>query len=224
MKRKLLIILSIISIVVISGVIWYISPLDLIQLNLEDVLEISIFDGNTGTSLHITEKEDITNIINNLNAVKLKSKKVSTGYTGYSFKTTIYLNNGEEANGWNNFIINSKDTIRKDPFFYNVVEGSIDYQYIKTLIQEQNRSAELYDLIPMVRIDGRLYLDTGKESDITGRCGVMDGQITSTVEPFEKPTKDDQSNFGVGYEYQFINDNSIDIYMNDKWIRFENRE
>ena len=224
MKKKLLIILSIISIVVISGVIWYISPLDLIQLNPEDVLEISIFDGNTGTSLHITEKEDITYIINNLNVVKLKRKKVSTGYTGYSFKTTIYLNNGEEADGWNNFIINSKDTIRKDPFFYNVVEGSIDYQYIKTLIQEQNRSAELYDLIPMVRIDGRLYLDTGKESDITGRCGVMDGQITSTVEPFEKPTKDDQSNFGVGYEYQFINDNSIDIYMNDKWIRFEDRE
>jgi len=161
MKKKLLIILSIISIVVISGVIWYISPLDLIQLNPEDVLEISIFDGNTGTSLHITEKEDITYIINNLNVVKLKRKKVSTGYTGYSFKTTIYLNNGEEADGWNNFIINSKDTIRKDPFFYNVVEGSIDYQYIKTLIQEQNRSAELYDLIPMVRIDGRLYLDTG---------------------------------------------------------------
>lgn len=224
MKKKLLIILSIISIVVISGVIWYISPLDLIQLNPEDVLEISIFDGNTGTSLHITKKEDITHIINNLNVVKLKRKKASTGYTGYSFKTTIYLNNGEEADGWNNFIINSKDTIRKDPFFYNVVEGSIDYQYIKTLIQEQNRSAELYDLIPMVRIDGRLYLDTGKESDITGRCGVMDGQITSTVEPFEKPTKDDQSNFGVGYEYQFINDNSIDIYMNDKWIRFEDRE
>lgn len=224
MKKKLLIILSIISIVVISGVIWYISPLDLIQLNPEDVLEISIFDGNTGTSLHITKKEDITYIINNLNVVKLKRKKASTGYTGYSFKTTIYLNNGEEADGRNNFIINSKDTIRKDPFFYNVVEGSIDYQYIKTLIQEQNRSAELYDLIPMVRIDGRLYLDTGKESDITGRCGVMDGQITSTVEPFEKPTKDDQSNFGVGYEYQFINDNSIDIYMNDKWIRFEDRE
>ncbi len=189
MKRKLLIILSIISIVVISGVIWYISPLDLIQLNLEDVLEISIFDGNTGTSLHITEKEDITNIINNLNAVKLKSKKVSTGYTGYSFKTTIYLNNGEEANGWNNFIINSKDTIRKDLFFYKVVEGSIDYQYIKTLIQEQNTSVELYDLVPIVRIYGKLYLDTGIESDITGRCGVMYRQTTSTVEPLRNQPK-----------------------------------
>lgn len=165
MKKKLLIISFIISIAVISGLIWYVSPLDFIQLNPEDVLEISIFDGNTGTSLHISEKKDITHIINNLNAIKLKRKKISTGYTGYSFKTTIYLNNGEEADGWNNFIINSKDTIRKDPFFYNVVEGSIDYQYIKSLIQGKNAEAELYDLIPMVRVNGTLYLDTGKESE-----------------------------------------------------------
>jgi len=140
MKRKLIIILSIISIVFISGVILYTKPLDLIQLNPEDVLEISIFDGNTGTSLHLTKNEDITYIINNLNSIKLRRGKISTGYTGYSFKTTIYLNNGEEASGWNNFIINSKDTIRKDPFFYKVVEGSIDYQYINTLIQKQNKN------------------------------------------------------------------------------------
>lgn len=76
----------------------------------------------------------------NLNSIKLKRGKISTGYTGYSFKTTIYLNNGEEAGGWNNFIINSKNTIRKDPFFYKVVEGSIDYQYINTLIQKQSKN------------------------------------------------------------------------------------
>lgn len=140
MKRKLIIILSIISIVFISGVILYTKPLDLIQLNPEDVLEISIFDGNTGTSLHLTKNEDITYIINNLNSIKLRRGKISTGYTGYSFKTTIYLNNGEEADDWNNFIINSKDTIRKDPFFYKVVEGSIDYQYINTLVQKQNKN------------------------------------------------------------------------------------
>ncbi len=80
------------------------------------------------------------------------------------------------------------------------------------------------DLIPMVRIGGKLYLDTGKESDIEARCGVVDGKITSTVEPFEKPTRDDQSNFGSGYEYQFVNDSGIDIYMNEKWFRFENKD
>ncbi len=83
---------------------------------------------------------------------------------------------------------------------------------------------ELADLIPMVKIKGELYLDTGRESDINGRCGVMDGEITSTVEPSEKPIQDDQSNFGSGYEYQFVDDNSIDIYMNEKWIRFEKRD
>lgn len=139
MKTKLgLIMLSIIGIAIIYGVIWYTSPLDLIQLNPEDVEKISIFDGNTGTSLHLTKDEDIAYIINNLNAVKLKRSKISLGYLGYSFKTTIYLNNGEKVAGWNDFIINPKDTIRKDPFFYRVVEGSIDYQYINSLIQEQN--------------------------------------------------------------------------------------
>lgn len=140
MKNKIMTILLIVTVAIICGVIWYISPLDLIELNPDEVLEISIFDGNTGTSLHISEKKDIAHIINNLNAVKLKRKGISTGYSGYSFKTRIYLTNGEEANGWNNFTINSKDTILKDPFFYNVVEGSIDYQYIKALIQKQNNN------------------------------------------------------------------------------------
>lgn len=79
------------------------------------------------------------------------------------------------------------------------------------------------DLIPMLMVDGKLYYDTGKESDIKGRCGVMDGEITSTVDGSEIPTKDNQSNFGEGYGYQFVSQNSIDVYMNEKWIRFENK-
>lgn len=137
-KKNPLIFLLIIIVVLISGVVWYNSPLKLLKLNPDDVSEISIFDGNTGTSLNITEKIDIDYIIKNLNTIKLKKGKVSVGYLGYSFKMTIYLTNGKEANGLNNFIINSKDTIRKDPFFYNVVEGSIDYQYIEKLIQERS--------------------------------------------------------------------------------------
>jgi len=80
------------------------------------------------------------------------------------------------------------------------------------------------DRIPMVRIEGNLYLDTGKESDIDGRCGVMDGEITSTVEASEIPTQNNQANFGKGYEYQHVDKNSIDIYMNEKWMRFEKEE
>jgi len=79
----------------------------------------------------------------------------------------------------------------------------------------------LSDRRPIVMINGELYFDTNRESDINGRCGVMDGEISSTVDISEIPTQDNQSNFGDGYEYQFVDENSIDIFMNKKWMRFE---
>lgn len=79
----------------------------------------------------------------------------------------------------------------------------------------------LWDRRPMVMINGELYFDTNRESDIEGRCGVMDGELSSTVDGSEIPTQDNQSNFGNGYEYQYVDENNIDIYINGKWIRFE---
>ena len=45
------------------------------------------------------------------------------------YKRQIYLSDGNEAGDWNNFIINSDDTIRKDPFFYSVTKGNICLLY-----------------------------------------------------------------------------------------------
>lgn len=80
------------------------------------------------------------------------------------------------------------------------------------------------DRRPMVMIKDEIYMDTGRESDIGARCGVMDGGITSTVKPHEIPIQNNQSNFGEGYGYQYVDKNSIDIYINQKWIRFEKEE
>ena len=49
-------------------------------------------------------------------------------------------------------------------------------------------------------------------------------KIPSTVDGSEIPTKDNQSNFGTGFEYQYGADNTIEIFMNEKWIVFEQRE
>lgn len=74
--------------------------------------------------------------------------------------------------------------------------------------------------IKMVMVDGVIYLDSGKESVIEGRCGVFDGRIGSTVEENEKPTVDNQSNFGIGYGYQFALGGTIEININGKWMVF----
>ena len=80
-----------------------------------------------------------------------------------------------------------------------------------------------HDRIPMVMVDGVLYYDTGRESAPGPRCGTMDGEITSTVEAWEVPEKDCQSNFGVGYGYQYGAEGTIEVSVNDTWIIFRQR-
>ena len=48
----------------------------------------------------------------------------------------------------------------------------------------------------------------------------MDGKITSTVKENEIPQKNDESNFGSDYGYQYV-DKNIEVSINGKWIVFE---
>lgn len=95
--------------------------------------------------------------------------------------------------------------------------------------QEDNASAETearteekWDKIPMVMVNGQLYYATGKESTIEARCGVMDGEITSSVDGSETPTENNQSNFGSGYGYQYGVEGTIEVQMEDgNWYVYE---
>ena len=52
----------------------------------------------------------------------------------------------------------------------------------------------------MVMVDNTLYQSTGEVSTVDGRCGNMDGEITSqTANGTDAPTENGQSNFGTGY-------------------------
>ncbi len=80
-------------------------------------------------------------------------------------------------------------------------------------------------MIPMVMVNGVIYMDTGFESTIDGRCGVMDGTIVSQVSGREKPTENDQSNFGVDYGYQYgVSEGTIEINIDGEWRIFATEE
>lgn len=95
MKKKVPI-LSVVLILLVGIAVWYHAPIDLMNLDANEVLEIVIFNGNSGNTTHIEDKEQIQHIIGNLNDVEVKRSKLSAGYTGYSFKVTIYLSDGNE--------------------------------------------------------------------------------------------------------------------------------
>lgn len=87
---------------------------------------------------------------------------------------------------------------------------------IRNADNEENR-----DLIPMVMIDGKLYLHTGANNTELRKCDTFDGEITSSVSGSERPTENNQSNFGTGFGYQYGKiDGTVEILMDDKWCIF----
>ena len=123
----------IIAIVICYGLTYI--PRKIVTIEPSKVSTINIFDGITGKSIIVTDRENIDHIIRNLNSITFRKDKLSLGYMGYSFNTTIYKSNGTI---YKKFIINSTGTIRKDPFFYRDITKSIDYNYIRNLINNQN--------------------------------------------------------------------------------------
>lgn len=109
-------------------------------------------------------------------------------------------------------IIHSGEIMESDP-------ARLQDVYSIRVVKEE--AQEQWAMIPMVMVDGKLYLDTGMESSVEARCGVMDGEITSSVDGTKKPTQDGESNFGTGYGYQYgPQEGTIEIFMNEKWWVF----
>lgn len=85
---------------------------------------------------------------------------------------------------------------------------------------EKTPGEEKWDLIPMIMVDGVLYLDTGKSNGELLTSDIIDGEITSEVDGSERPTQNEQSNFGVGYSYRYGEEGTVEIVMNGKWWIF----
>lgn len=131
-KRIFITAVSILLIIALL-IIWYFIPVKLLKINAEDIEKITVFDGGRGIETEFTEREDIEYLTENLSSVTMKRDGISLGYSGYSFRTTVYLKNGSEKS----FIINGEDSVRDDPFFYKVTEGRIDYKFIENRIKAQ---------------------------------------------------------------------------------------
>lgn len=193
----------------------------IITLEDREVGKIEIQSGNTGETVEVTEEEVISQIADILSLEFEKGEK-SNDSTGWSYSVRWYDTEGKQID---TVVIMNDGTIEKDGYFWKTSKDNIELSVFDELVTKHSSELPLeWDKIPMVMVDGKLYYDTGKESTVSARCGVMDGEITSTVDGSEIPTKDNQSNFGTGFEYQYGADNTIEIFMNEKWIVFEQRE
>ena len=140
----------------------------------------------------------------------------ANGKTATKAITISLLDNGTFFAAFDDYKIDENDDFIKRPDSV-AISRDILYSQDDSPIREEEQG----DSIRMVMVNGELYLDTGQESTVTIRCGMLDGQITSTVSGTERPTENNQSNFGTGFGYQYgSQEGMIEINMNDKWWVF----
>lgn len=131
MKKKILIPAIVMLILIALAAAFYFTPKRFGKnVNPSDVDHINVFDGNTGVGFTIDDPEDIQYIVENIQNYQMKKDGVSLGKVGYNFKIT-YVDGNDKAI-IPEIILNSDDTIRKDPFFYRC-DGGLCFDYIKEI-------------------------------------------------------------------------------------------
>lgn len=111
------------------GFVFFYKPKEFYKIDVEDVVKISIFNGHTGDKIEISDRTTINHIISNLNSVTIQRKSWALGHMGYRYRFEIF---GDETR-LETYIVNSETIMRKDPYYYDVVDGEIDIEYIASL-------------------------------------------------------------------------------------------
>lgn len=160
----------------------------------------------------------------NRNEEKLTSNTINEKIISYNLEnegkmTNTYNYVDEEKNV---VVVGLKESNKKSQEeFYKKIFTSSEIKTIKKkkliVFEEGELTVEGKRII---KVDNKLYYDTGKISEIKERCGTMDGKITSHVKENETPTENNQSNFSGDYSYQLGDSNTIEVLMDNVWIVF----
>lgn len=100
------------------------------------------------------------------------------------------------------------------------------YKWMKKLYKKAGKQNDNPKGHKLVYLNGKLYQDTGAKSDIVAHNENADGVLGANVGEEEYPYEHGKTNFGVGYKYQFVGENTLDVCITDKsgtektWQRF----
>lgn len=87
--------------------------------------------------------------------------------------------------------------------------------------------SEKKDIYPvrMINVDGELYYDSGIFSDLSSRCGTLDGLLKTTVGEYEIPKNSYEANFKSDkadyFGFQNITDMTKEIPLDNGWTIFK---
>ena len=131
MKKKTIVVLSCVLTLILFAMCavlaWYHIPkVFLRDVEADEISSVSVFNGSTGNSFVISETADIEFVVENLQSLPVYRDGISAYRDGFAFSMTFYDRDG---NAVESLIVNSTNTIRRDPFFWRVkgMNGELCY-------------------------------------------------------------------------------------------------
>jgi len=94
-KFKVGIGLAAVLVLIIAAIVWWKYPTQLLKIDVNEVVRIELFNGNTGMLVEVSDYEQIEKIVSNLNGISLVKDKFVKEFTGFAFSIKIFMNSGE---------------------------------------------------------------------------------------------------------------------------------
>ena len=142
-KKLWIVIAAVLLAVLLAGYIWWYMPTRFLKnADPAEVAQIKVFNGTTGQSFTIGEREDIEYIVSKISDVKMRKVEYSH-VDGFVYSISFYGADGERIDG---FVLNG-ETIRdgaiKYEIAYETYEDPLCFEYIKALEEaQQNHPTE----------------------------------------------------------------------------------
>lgn len=136
MKQKIILYsaIGVLALVILAFSVWYNTPKTFLDgFFADEVGSIEVFDGSTGKRFVIERADEIKAVVENLQENAAERGKMSVHYDGIGFSLKFLDTDG---NLIDTFAINSKETVRDDPFFYHTKSDGFCYDYLDQLEQK----------------------------------------------------------------------------------------
>ena len=138
MKKKLAIICCFIILFFVVAFLWWNTPTTFLKsTEAGEIHSIQVRNGHNGNMYEISNPDDIQYIVNNIQSQSFEKEGVSLFRMGTWFTLTFCDKEGKIIT---KFILNSDDTIRKDPLFYKTDEEAL--QNIINYLNEMEKTMD----------------------------------------------------------------------------------
>ena len=118
------------GVLICAAVVWFFIPFGMLNVPADSIKEVTVFSGQTGQGITVTDEEDIRRIAGAFEGATIRRSKLEWR-SGYDMRVTFRMKNGWEKE----YIVNGSRNISHGMVIYKVTEGEVDDGLLRSYLE-----------------------------------------------------------------------------------------